>query len=476
MPEKANLVWKSCLDFIRDNISEKSFLTWFHPIRAIKLQDKVLTIQVPSKFYYEYLEENYIKIIKSALTKNLGKDAKLVYSIMMEKSQQTETPYTVNIPSAQKAQIKVQEVDAPLYMERGVKNPFIIPGLQKLKIDSQLNSNYTFDNFIEGDSNRLARSAGKQIAKRPGGTSFNPLFIYSSVGLGKTHLVHAIGLEVKRIQPEKTVLYVSMEKFCQQFQEATKSNNRNDFIHFYQMIDVLIVDDIHFISGKKGTQEVFFHIFNHLHQSGKQIILTSDKSPVDIQDVEQRLISRFKWGLSTEIQPPDYATRLAILQQKMEFDGIELSEDVLDYIAKNIKTNIREIEGSLNSIIAQATFNKKEITLELVEKTLSNLITNSKKDITIDYIQKLICDYFKLSLDTLQSKTRKRDIVQARQLAMYFAKKYTNASLSSIGDQIGKRDHATVLHACKTVDNLFETDKLFKSYVDDLNKKLTSDI
>lgn len=476
MSENATLVWESCLDFIRDNISEKSFLTWFHPIRAIKLQDKVLTIQVPSKFYYEYLEENYIKIIKSALTKNLGKDAKLVYSIMMGKSQQTETPYTVNIPSSQRAQIKVQEVDTPLYMERGVKNPFIIPGLQKLKIDSQLNTNYTFDNFIEGDSNRLARSAGKQIAKRPGGTSFNPLFIYSSVGLGKTHLAHAIGLEVKRIQPEKTVLYVSMEKFCQQFQEATKSNNRNDFIHFYQMIDVLIIDDIHFISGKKGTQEVFFHIFNHLHQSGKQIILTSDKSPVDIQDVEQRLISRFKWGLSTEIQVPDYATRLAILQQKMEFDGIELSEEVLEFIAKNIKTNIRELEGSLNSIIAQATFNKKEITLELVEKTLANLITNSKKDITIDYIQKLICDYFKLSLDTLQSKTRKRDIVQARQLAMYFAKKYTNASLSSIGNQIGKRDHATVLHACKTVDNLFETDKLFKSYVDDLNKKLTSDI
>ena len=395
---------------------------------------------------------------------------------MMEKNQQSENSYTVNIPSSQKAQIKVQEVEAPLFIERGVKNPFIIPGLQKLKIDSQLNTNYTFDNFIEGDSNRLARSAGKQIAKRPGGTSFNPLFIYSSVGLGKTHLAHAIGLEVKRIQSEKTVLYVSMEKFCQQFQEATKSNNRNDFIHFYQMIDVLIVDDIHFISGKKGTQEVFFHIFNHLHQNGKQIILTSDKSPVDIQDVEQRLISRFKWGLSTEIQSPDYTTRLAILQQKMEFDGIALSDEVLGYIAKNIKTNIRELEGSLNSIIAQATFNKKEITLDLVEKTLSNLITNSKKDITIDYIQNLVCDYFKVSIDALQSKTRKRDIVQARQLAMYFAKKYTNASLSSIGIQIGKRDHATVLHACKTVDNLFETDKLFKSYVDDLNKKLTSDI
>ncbi|MCO6565300.1 MAG: chromosomal replication initiator protein DnaA [Apibacter sp.] len=476
MLNSAISIWEACLQYIKDNISEKSYFTWFQPIKAVKLQDKILTIQVPSKFYYEYLEENYIKIIKSALTKNLGKDAKLVYSIMMEKNQQSENSFTVNIPSSQKAQIKVQEIEAPLFIERGVKNPFIIPGLQKLKIDSQLNTNYTFDNFIEGDSNRLARSAGKQIAKRPGGTSFNPLFIYSSVGLGKTHLAHAIGLEVKRIQAEKTVLYVSMEKFCQQFQEATKSNNRNDFIHFYQMIDVLIVDDIHFISGKKGTQEVFFHIFNHLHQNGKQIILTSDKSPVDIQDVEQRLISRFKWGLSTEIQSPDYTTRLAILQQKMEFDGIALSEEVLDYIAKNIKTNIRELEGSLNSIIAQATFNKKEITLELVEKTLSNLITNSKKDITIEYIQNLVCDYFKVSIDALQSKTRKRDIVQARQLAMYFAKKYTNASLSSIGIQIGKRDHATVLHACKTVDNLFETDKLFKSYVDDLNKKLTSDI
>ncbi|TWP22566.1 chromosomal replication initiator protein DnaA [Apibacter muscae] len=469
-------VWDSCLQYIRDNISEKSYLTWFEPVKAVKLQENVLTIQVPSKFYYEYLEENYIKIIKSALTKNLGKDAKLVYSIMMEKKQMTEEPYTVNISSSQKAKIQVQEVDAPLFVERGVKNPFIIPGLQKLKIDSQLNTNYTFDNFIEGESNRLARSAGKQIAKRPGGTSFNPFFIYSGVGLGKTHLAHAIGLEVKRLQSGKTVLYVSMEKFCQQFQEATKSNNRNDFIHFYQMIDVLIVDDIHFISGKKGTQEVFFHIFNHLHQSGKQIILTSDKSPVDIQDVEQRLISRFKWGLSTEIQVPDYTTRLAILKQKMEFDGIELSEEVLEYIAQNIKTNIRELEGSLNSIIAQATFNKKEITLELVQKTLDSLITNSKKDITIDFIQKLVCDYFKVPIDLLQSKTRKRDIVQARQIAMYFAKKYTNASLTSIGNQIGKRDHATVLHACKTVDNLFETDRMFKTYVDDLNKKLASNI
>ncbi|MDR3273383.1 MAG: chromosomal replication initiator protein DnaA [Flavobacteriaceae bacterium] len=476
MSEGADFVWKECLNYIKDNIPEKAYATWFHPIKAVKLQGKVLTIQVPSKFYYEYLEENYIKIVKSSLTKNLGKDAKLVYQIMMEKNHRTETPYSVNIPSSQKAQIKPQEVDAPLYMERGVANPFVIPGLQKLKINSQLNTNYTFDNFIEGDSNRLARSAGRQIAKRPGGTSFNPLFIYSNVGLGKTHLAHAIGLEVKRIQPEKTVLYVSTEKFCQQFQEATKANNRNDFIHFYQMIDVLIVDDIHFISGKKGTQEVFFYIFNHLHQSGKQIILTSDKAPIDIQDVEQRLISRFKWGLSTEIQTPDYTTRLAILRQKMEFDGIALSEDILAYIAENIKTNIRELEGALNSVIAQSTLNKKEITPELVEKTLANLISNSKKDITIDYIQKLVCDYFKLPLDMIQSKTRKRDIVQARQLAMYFAKKYTNASLSTIGTQIGKRDHATVLHACKTVGNLFETDRMFKSYVDDINKKIVAEI
>lgn len=473
MGKNAELVWGNCLEFIKDNIQEQAFKTWFTPIKAVKLQSSALTIQVPSKFFYEWLEEHYIQLLKVALQKELGKDAKLVYSIVMDQKYSGKDPYTVRIPSSNREKVKLQEVDAPMPIDsKKVKNPFIIPGLQKIKIDSQLNVNNSFANFVEGESNRLARSAGKAVAKRPGGTSFNPLFIYGGTGLGKTHLAQAIGLEAKENHPDKTVLYVSTEKFTQQFIDAAQSNNRNDFVHFYQMIDILIMDDVHFLSGKKGTQEVFFHIFNHLQQNGKQIILTSDKPPVDIQDMEQRLISRFKWGLSADLQPPDYETRLAILKFKIEKDGIEMPDEVVEYIAKNIKPNIRELEGCLNSIIAQATLNKKEITLELTKKTLSNFVSNSRKEISIDYIQKLVCDYFKIPIDLVQSKTRKRDVVQARQLAMYFAKKYTKASLSSIGSQIGKRDHATVLHACKTVRNLSETDRVFRGYVEDLNRKI----
>jgi len=469
----ANSVWDKCLSFIKDNIADEAYNTWFVPIRPGKLVNNVLTIQVPSKFFYEWLEEHYIKILKSALQKELGSDAKLVYSILMDQNSQGREPFTVRIPSSNKAKPKPQEVEAPLSLQTGkMMNPFIIPGLQKLKIDSQLNHNYTFNNFIEGESNRLARAAGRAIAKRPGGTSFNPLFIYGGVGLGKTHLVHAIGLEVKDLHPEKTVLYVSTEKFTQQFIEAVKNNNQNDFIHFYQMIDVLIMDDIQFLSGKAKTQEVFFHIFNHLHQRGNQIILTSDKSPADIQDMEDRLISRFKWGLSADLQNPDYNTRLSILKQKLENDGIEFPDEVMDYIAQNIDTNVRELEGSLNSIIAQATLNKREITLDLTARTLSKLVQTARKEISIDYIQKTVCEYFKVKLEDIQSKTRKRDVVQARQLAMYFAKQYTKASLASIGTQIGKRDHATVLHACKTVKNLQETDKQFRGYIEDISRKI----
>ena len=466
-------MWDKCLSFIKDNIAEDAYNTWFLPIRPGKLNNNVLTIQVPSKFFYEWLEEHYIKILKSALQKELGSDAKLVYSILMDQKSEGREPFTVRIPSSNKEKPKPQEVEAPVNLQAGkMMNPFIIPGLQKLKIDSQLNHNYTFNNYVEGESNRLARAAGRAIAKRPGGTSFNPLFIYGGVGLGKTHLVHAIGLEVKEIHPEKTVLYVSTEKFTQQFIEAVKNNNQNDFIHFYQMIDVLIMDDIQFLSGKAKTQEVFFHIFNHLHQRGNQIILTSDKSPADIQDMEDRLISRFKWGLSADLQNPDYNTRLSILKQKLENDGIEFPDEVMDYIAQNIDTNVRELEGSLNSIIAQATLNKREITLDLTARTLSKLVQTARKEISIDYIQKTVCEYFKVKMEDIQSKTRKRDVVQARQLAMYFAKQYTKASLASIGKQIGKRDHATVLHACKTVKNLQETDKQFRGYIEDISRKI----
>ena len=474
MRETAQSVWNNCLNFIKDNIQPQAYKTWFEPIIAVKLTDNALSIQVPSKFFYEWLEEHYVKILKVALTKELGESAKLVYVIKMENTYGNKLPYTEKIPSSNRSAVKSQDVDIPLQNKNPqLRNPFVIPGIRNVKIESQLNPNYSFENFLEGDSNRLARNAGIAVANKPGGTSFNPLLIFGGVGLGKTHLAHAIGVDIKDKYPEKTVLYIAAEKFTQQYIDSVKKNNRNDFIHFYQIIDVLIIDDVQFLSGKSGTQDVFFHIFNHLHQNGKQVILTSDKAPVDMQDIEQRLLSRFKWGLSAELQSPDFETRVSILKNKLYRDGVEMPDDIIDYVAKNIKTNVRELEGAIISLIAQASFNKKEITLSLAKEIVEKFVKNTKREVSVDYIQKVVSDYFQMDVDTLQSKTRKRHIVQARQLAMFFAKKLTKASLASIGTQIGQRDHATVLHACKTVDNLSSTDKQFKKYVEDLAKKLS---
>ena len=384
-------------------------------------------------------------------------------------------PFTEKIPSSSSSSIKSQSIESPFStFASELKNPFVIPGIRNLQIESQLNPNYTFENFLEGDSNRLGRSAGIAVSNKPGGTSFNPLLIYGGVGLGKTHLAHAIGVDVKQKYPDKTVLYISAEKFTQQYVDSVKKNNRNDFIHFYQVIDVLIVDDVQFLSGKSGTQDVFFHIFNHLHQNGKQVILTSDKAPIDMQDIEQRLLSRFKWGLSAEIQNPSFETRVLILKNKLYRDGVEIEDDVIEFVAKNINSNVRELEGAIISLIAQSSFNKAEITVELAKEVINKFVKNNRREVSIDYIQKVVSDYFQMDIQTLQSKTRKRHIVQARQIAMYFAKKFTKASLASIGTQIGRRDHATVLHACKTVDNLSFTDKQFRKYVEDLNQKLSN--
>ena len=473
MDNTAQSVWSNCLGFIKDNIQPQAYKTWFEPIDAVKLSGNALSIQVPSKFFYEWLEEHYVKILKVSLTKELGEDAKLVYVIKMENAYGNKQPFTEKIPSSNRAALKAQDVDVPFNNKSPeLRNPFIIPGIRNVKIESQLNPSYSFDNFLEGDSNRLARNAGIAVANKPGGTSFNPLLIFGGVGLGKTHLAHAIGVDIKDKYPEKTVLYISAEKFTQQYIDSVKKNNRNDFIHFYQIIDVLIIDDVQFLSGKTGTQDVFFHIFNHLHQNGKQVILTSDKAPVDMQDIEQRLLSRFKWGLSAELQTPDFETRVSILKNKLYRDGVEMQEDIIEYVAKHIKTNVRELEGAIISLIAQSSFNKKEITINLAKDIVEKFVKNTKREVSIDYIQKVVSDYFQMDVNTLQSKTRKRHIVQARQLAMFFAKKYTKASLASIGSQIGQRDHATVLHACKTVDNLSSTDKQFRKYVEDLSKKL----
>ncbi len=468
-------VWENCLQIVKDNVSLQSYKTWFEPIVPIKLKDKVLTIQVPSQFFYEWLEEHYVNLLKKTIKKELGTDGRLEYSIVMENNQSTAKPYTVKIPATNRQALKNKPVSMPIDLnkDKSIRNPFIIPGLKKINVDSQLNPNYSFKNFVEGDCNRLARSAGFAVAKNPGGTAFNPLLIYGGVGLGKTHLAHAIGIDVKNRFPNKTVLYVSSEKFTHQFIDAVRNNEQNDFIHFYQMIDVLIIDDVQFFAGKAKTQDVFFHIFNHLHQSGKQIILTADKAPVEIIGMEQRLLSRFKWGLAADLQAPELETRIAILEMKMYNEGLELPKDVVEYIAYSITTNVRELEGALISILAQASLNKKAITLDLARQMVDKFVKNTAREVSIDYIQKVVCDYFDMGIDQLKSKTRKREVVQARQIAMYFSKQMTKSSLATIGMHCGGKDHATVLHACKTVNNLMDTDKRFRGYIEDLKKKIS---
>ena len=467
-------IWNACLKVIKDNIPLQAYKTWFDPIIPVKLENNVLMIQVPSHFFYEWLEEHYITLLKKVIRKELGAEGRLEYSIVMENSAKNSTPYTVKLPTSDKKVLKNAPVNMPLNVnENQIRNPFIIPGLKKVNVDSNLNPSYSFENFVEGDCNRLARSAGYAVANKPGGTAFNPLLIYGGVGLGKTHLAHAIGIGIKNQFPNKTVLYVGSEKFAHQFIDAIKNQSTNDFIHFYQMIDVLIIDDVQFFSGKEKTQDVFFHVFNHLHQNGKQIILTSDKPPVEMQGMEQRLLSRFKWGLSADLGTPDLETRIAILEKKMYGNGIELPREVVEYLAYSINTNIREMEGAWTSLLAQASLNKKAITLDLAKQMIDKFVKNTAREVSIDYIQKVVCDYFDLPIEILKSKTRKREVVQARQISMYFSKKMTKSSLASIGAHCGGKDHATVLHACRTVSNLSETDKQFKVYLEDLEKKLT---
>ena len=467
-------VWNSCLQIIKDNIPSKSYETWFEPIVPLKLENNVLTIQVPSSFFYEYLEEQYIGMLCKVLRRKIGSDAKLEYNVIMENvNYPNGKPYTVKYPSKEIKEINNRPLQVPFEATQpSIKNPFIIPGIKKVNLDPKLNPDYNFNNYIEGECNRLARSAGIAVGNNPGGTAFNPLMIYGDSGLGKTHLAQAIGILVKERHPEKTALYVNANKFQTQFTDSVRNNNKNDFLHFYQMIDVLILDDVHEFAGKEKTQDSFFHIFNHLHQSGKQLILTSDRPPVELQGMEQRLLSRFKWGLQADLQKPDYETRLAILKKKAYNDGIVLSDEIFDYLAINITNNIRELESALISLYAQSTLNKKEITLDLAKLMVEKLVSAPKREMTIDYIQKTVCDYYKIPVDLMHGKTRKREIVQARQVSMFFSKGLTKASLASIGSHIGGKDHATVLHACKTVNNLIDTDKHFRNQITDIEKKL----
>lgn len=471
-------VWEDCLSFIKDNLAgkgnEKAFSTWFEPIIPVCLTDSMLTIQVPSQFFYEWLEQNYANLLKDAIRLTLGPQGRLQYSIVMDGSI-VDKPITTNIPASGHANTANRPKAVSMSLSQGERdfpNPFVIPGLRKVRIDSQLSASYTLHNYVEGECNRLARAAGYAIANNPGKTAFNPLMLYGGVGLGKTHLANAIGLKAKEMHPEMTVLYVTSEQFMQQYADAGRNGNVSDFVHFYEIVDLLIVDDIQFWAGKASkTQEAFFHIFNSLHQSGKQIIITSDKAPAELQGLETRLISRLKWGLAAELQAPDVETRMRILRQKLANDGVEMPDDVIEYIAYNINTNVRELEGALISLMAQSSLNHRDITLDLARQMVDKFVKSTNREVTIEYIQKVICDYFNIPIDSIQSHTRKREIVQARQLTMYFAKKMTKSSLAIIGLQCGNKDHATVLHACKTIANLAETDKQVRYWIDDLEKK-----
>jgi len=470
MPDqKHNLVWNNCLQIIQDIIPPSSFKTWFDPIKAVKFYNSVLTIEVPSHFFREYLEEHFIDLIGKTLRRVIGQEAKLEYNVRVVSNEET-----VTLPQQYSQELTNRSVPFP-NQNGNFANPFVIPGLQQRQIDPQLNPNYNFNNFIEGECNRLARAAGLNIAMNPGKNTFNPLFLYGGSGLGKTHLAQAIGIDIKEKYPEKIVLYVSANRFQTQFMDAANVKNKlTDFLHFYQMIDVLIIDDVHEFAGKPGTQNAFFHIFSHLHNIGKQLILTSDKAPSEMIDLEQRLLSRFKWGLVAELIPPDFETRVSILKAKSYNDGITLPEDVINYLANSITTNVREIEGTLISLLAQSTLTHRKITLELAETLTEKFVSKNKIEISVGKIQKIVCDYFKISSESFLSQSRKREFVQARQIAMYLSRNLTNNSLASIGAQIGGRDHATVLHAYNTVKDLIDTNRSFRKYVSDIEKQLKS--
>lgn len=477
MNRDLNDIWNECLQMIRENVPPQAYSTWFEPIKPVDYRDGLLTIQVPSDFFYEYLESRFIKVIKATIRKVLGPEGKLEYSIMMDTDE--NKPVVVRQPSVDRTNTTNPPKQIQINFDKSessMLNPFVLPGIKKINIESNLNESNCFENFVTGECNRVAYEAGVAIAKNPGKTSFNPMFIFSPTGMGKTHICQAIGLETKKYHPELTVLYVNAEQFLMQFQASCRNNNsknssRDDFVHFYQMIDVLIIDDIQFLADKVKTQEAFFHIFNHLQQNDKQLIFTCDKPPAELNGMEQRLISRFKWGLSAEMTVPDVVTRRNILKRKAYNEGVEIPDDVINFIAEHIKSNVREMEGFLVSLIAQSSLNRKAITIGLARQIAERFVNSSNREITINYIITSVCEEMGTSQEDFFKSTRKRNVVQARQLSMYFAKKYTKASLVVIGEKCGKKDHATVIHALKTIDNLLETDKQFRTMTEKIEQK-----
>lgn len=459
-------VWESCLELLKPEVSSLSFKTWFQPIIPVSLSGSALTIQVPSQFFYDWLEEHYNALIQRTMASVLGPEAKLLYAIAHD---DRLAPVTAGITEA--------VPDAPAsQQERYPRSPFsphiLFRAENQPPVVSNLNPRYTFDNFIKGDSNQLARAAAMAVANNPGGTSFNPLVIYGGTGLGKTHLMHALGNLALQSGKARRVIYASSEKFTVDFVDAIQSDKVNDFSQYYRSMDLLVVDDIQFFSGKEKTQDNFFHTFNTLYQLGKQIVLSSDVPPKELKGLDERLISRFQSGLTADIQVPDLETRIAILQTKSHENSLDLPQEVVEFIAANVTSNIRELEGCLISLLARASLESRDITVDLAKDVLRVVVHDSKGPVGIEQIQKVVCDYFEIPADLLRAKTRKQEVVIARQVAMYLAKEITNSSLKTIGLHFGGRDHSTVIHACQAVEDRLKTDAPFRQHFDQLRRRI----
>ncbi len=470
LPEsrEAEAIWHACLDCIREQVNTQSFKTWFEPIVPLSLQGKRLTVRVPSQFFYDWLEEHYTEIINRVLPGVLGKDAVIEYLVHSE-DPQPELEYIPAVSPARPPDAHPPAVAAPVLALSG--RPAHLE-MRDRPFQTFLNPRYTFDNFIKGDSNQLARAAASAVANNPGGTSFNPLVIYGGTGLGKTHLIQAIGNSVVASGKATRVIYVSSEKFTVEFVDAIQSDRTGDFINFYRSMDVLIVDDIQFFAGKEKTQDSFFHTFNELHQIGKQIVLSSDRPPKELKGLDDRLLSRFQWGLTADIQPPDLETRIAILRKKSENDGIDLPQEVIECVATNVTSNIRELEGCLISLLAKASLEGRDINVDLARDVVRMVVGDVRSPITIEAIQRTVCDYFNIPEDLIRAKTRKQEIVNARQIAMYLAKELTNSSLKTIGLHFGGRDHSTVIHAYQSVEDQMRIDAKYQAHVQQIRKRL----
>ncbi len=465
----ASDTWEECLSRIRREVSSLSYKTWFQPIAPLKLDGHSLTVLVPSQFFYDWLEEHYNNLIRNTILDVLGPDAKLYYSIASDDSHELiRDEVSASTPAVETFLPFSLSDQAPssFPLTASARNPEAPP------VKSNLNPRYVFENFIKGDSNQLARAAGMAVANNPGGTSFNPLVLYGGTGLGKTHLMHALGNHAMAAGKAKRVVYISSEKFTVDFVEAIQSDRVNEFSSYYRGADLLIVDDIQFFSGKEKTQDNFFHTFNTLYQLGKQIVLSSDVPPKELKGLDERLISRFQCGLTADIQPPDLETRIAILRKKSEENGLDLASDVIDFIAVNVTRNIRELEGCLISLLARASLESREITVDLAQDVLRVVANNVRTPITIEQIQSAVCKLFTVPEDLLRAKTRKQEVVNARQTAMFLAKKMTNASLKTIGLHFGGRDHSTVIHACQAVEDRLKNDKKFKQYLERVRHQL----